>query len=140
MVRKRSKVLLAAGTRSVPATSRESGALSNDSESQPSSARAIDEHRTDIYLPPKFTFVFMLLFVLGFGVFWEVLEFAVGGLGTALGATVLTQYGLEDTMLDLVFDLIGAVIVATWGGARLSGVVEALAARLDVRVQRSGEE
>jgi hypothetical protein len=84
--------------------------------------------------------VFILLFVLAFGVFWEVIEFAVGGLGTVLGATVLTQYGIEDTMLDLVFDLIGAVVVATWGGARLSGVIEALTTRLDARVQRSREE
>jgi hypothetical protein len=104
------------------------------------SARAIDEHRTDVYLPPRFTFAFILLFVLAFGVFWEVVEFAVGGLGTVLSATVLTQYGLEDTMLDLVFDLAGAVIVATWGGARLSDVVEALTARLDARVQRSGKD
>ena len=104
------------------------------------SARAIDEHRTDVYLPPRFTFAFILLFVLAFGVFWEVVEFAIGGLGTVLGATVLTQYGLEDTMLDLVFDLARAVIVATWGGARLSDVVEALTAQLDARVQRSGKD
>jgi hypothetical protein len=102
------------------------------------SARAVDVHRADVYLPPTFTFVFILLFVLAFGVLWEVLEFAVGGLGTYLGATILTQYGLEDTMLDLVFDLVGAVIVATWGGTRLSGVVEALVARLDARRARLG--
>jgi hypothetical protein len=36
-------------------------------------------------------------------------------------------------MLDLVFDLAGAIVVATWGTARLSGVVDALTERLDVR-------
>lgn len=102
------------------------------------SARALDVHREDVYLPPKFTFAFILLFVLAFGVFWEVIEFAVGKLGAVLGGRVLTQYGLEDTMLDLVFDLVGAVIVATWGTARLSGVVDALADRLDTRRPRSG--
>jgi len=44
---------------------------------------------------------------------------------------VLTQYGLEDTMLDLIFDTAGAAVVAIWGGARLSGVVTALAERFD---------
>jgi hypothetical protein len=102
------------------------------------SARAVDVHREDVYLPPEFTFAFILLFVLAFGVFWEVIEFAVGGFGTLLGGRVLTQYGLEDTMLDLVFDLAGAVIVATWGTARLSGVVDDLVAGLDARERRSG--
>ena len=101
------------------------------------SARAIDVHRDDVSLPPKFMAVFILLFVLAFGVFWEVIEFAIGKLGALLGgAAVLTQYGLEDTMLDLVFDLVGAVIVALWGTARLSGVVDALADRLDARGPR----
>lgn len=103
------------------------------------SARAIDVHRDDVYFPPKFTFVFILLFVLAFGVFWEVIEFGVSKLGALLGGgAVLTQYGLEDTMFDLVFDLVGAVIVAIWGTARLSGVVDALADRLDARGRRPG--
>lgn len=99
-------------------------------------ARAIDEHRDDIYLPPRFMFVFILLFVLAFGVFWEVIEFAVSGLGSIIGAeSALTQYGLEDTMLDLVFNTLGAIIAATWGTAYLSGVVDALTERLNVRSQ-----
>ena len=80
--------------------------------------RAIDEHRDDIYLPPRFKFVFILLFVLAFGVFWEMIEFAVSGLGSVTGAeSALTQYGLEDTMLDLVFNTIGAIGAAAWGTA-----------------------
>jgi hypothetical protein len=97
-------------------------------------ARAIDEHREDIYLPPRFMFVFVLSFVLAVGVLWEVIEFAVGGLASVVGAeSALTQYGLEDTMLDLVFNTIGAIVVAIWGTAHLSGVVDALTERLDVR-------
>ena len=42
------------------------------------------------------------------------------------------------SLLDLVFDTVGAAVVAVWGGARLSGVAQALAARLDA--QRRGTE
>ncbi|MFC7223703.1 hypothetical protein ACFQKF_11235 [Halalkalicoccus sp. GCM10025322] len=95
-------------------------------------ARAFDQHTDDIYLPSQFMFVFILLFVLAFGVFWEVIEFAIAGVGPLLGiGTVLTQYGLEDTMFDLVFDTVGAVVVATWGTAHLNDLVGVLTARLD---------
>ncbi|UIO98532.1 hypothetical protein Hbl1158_08140 [Halobaculum sp. CBA1158] len=97
-------------------------------------ARALDEHSDAVSLPPRFMFVFILLFVSAFGVLWEVLEFAVGGLAAVLGSgNVLTQYGLEDTIYDLVFDLVGAVLVATWGTAHLTDVVGAVADRLDAR-------
>lgn len=97
-------------------------------------ARAFDLHTDEIHLPPRFMFVFILLFVLAFGVLWEVLEFAIAGVGPLLGlGSVLTQYGLEDTMLDLVFDMIGAVIVATWGTAHLNDLVGVLTVRLDGR-------
>ena len=94
--------------------------------------RALDEHSEEIYFPPKFVFVFLLLFVLAFGVLWEVLEFGIGGVTEALGSeSVLTQYGLEDTMLDLVFDTVGGIIVAVWGTAYLTGVSEAIRARFE---------
>ena len=95
--------------------------------------RAIDRHSDDIYLPPNFMFVFILLFTVAFGVIWEVIEFALGGLSTVVGASVLTQYGLEDTMLDLMFDTLGGIVVAVWGTAYLSDVVGALTSRLDGR-------
>ena len=93
--------------------------------------RAIDVHSEEIYLPPRFMFVFILLFTVAFGVFWEVIEFALGGLGSVVGGSILTQYGLEDTMLDLLFDLLGGIIVAVWGTAYLTDVVGALTRRLD---------
>jgi hypothetical protein len=52
-------------------------------------------------------------------------------------AAILTQYGLEDTMKDLLFDTVGGLLVALWGTAYLSDVVGALADRLDRR--RIGE-
>ncbi|NIS31206.1 MAG: hypothetical protein GWN07_12815, partial [Actinobacteria bacterium] len=66
-------------------------------------ARAFDQHSDQIHLPPRFMFVFILAFVVAFGVLWEVVEFGLGGASAMLGSgTVLTQYGLGDTMLDLV--------------------------------------
>lgn len=96
--------------------------------------RALDRHSSEIYLPPRFMFVFILLFVLAFGVFWEVIEFALSELATVVGSeSVLTQYGLEDTMLDLVFDTIGAVVVAVWGTAHLTDAVGVVTDWLDER-------
>jgi hypothetical protein len=86
--------------------------------------RALDRYSEEIAIPPRFMFVFILLFVMAFGVAWEVLEFTITLIAETTGnATILTQFGLSDTMLDLVFDTIGAVIVAIWGTAHLTGVV-----------------
>jgi hypothetical protein len=96
--------------------------------------RAIDEHSDAVSLPSKFVFVFILLFVLAFGVLWEVLEFVIGLAADELGAqTVLTQYGLTDSLMDLVFNTMGAVVVATWGTAHLQDVAGYIEKRLDER-------
>ncbi|WP_262177914.1 hypothetical protein [Haloarcula laminariae] len=96
--------------------------------------RALDRHSEEIYVPPRFMFVFILLFVLAFGVAWEVLEFSITLAAEATGnATILTQFGLGDTMLDLVFDTIGAIVVATWGTAHLTDIVGLLEEFLDGR-------
>ncbi|WP_275881841.1 hypothetical protein [Halorhabdus sp. BNX81] len=89
--------------------------------------RALDEHWNDVHLPDRFVFVFILLFVLAFGVFWEVIEFTTSAAATAIGGSpVLTQYGIEDTMKDLIFNTIGAVIVATWGTVYLNDFITQL--------------
>jgi hypothetical protein len=96
--------------------------------------RAVDEHSSDIHLPPRFVFVFILLFVLAYGVFWEILEFAIGQVAGLFGVgSVLTQYGLEDSMKDLVFNTIGAVVVTLWGTAHLNDVSGYIRERLDQR-------
>ena len=96
--------------------------------------RALDRHSEDIYVPPQFMFVFILMFVLAFGVLWEVLEFTITLAAEATGnATILTQFGLSDTMLDLVFDTIGAVVVAIWGTAHLTDIVGVVEDWLDGR-------
>lgn len=96
--------------------------------------RALHEHSDVIHIPPRFMFVFVIQFVIAFGVLWEVLEFALGGVSATLGSgAVLTQYGIEDTMMDLLFDVVGAVIVGLWGTAHLTDVVGALQERLTER-------
>jgi hypothetical protein len=92
-------------------------------------ARAIDAHSEAVYLPPRFTFVFVVLFVMAFGVIWEVLEFGIGGAANTFGVQqVLIQHGIDDSMTDLLFDAVGAVVVGTWGQlhTRLDEVVEAI--------------
>lgn len=96
--------------------------------------RALDRHSEEIYVPDRFMFVFILMFVLAFGVAWEVLEFTITLAAAATGnATILTQFGLGDTMLDLVFDTIGAIVVAIWGTAHLTDIVGIVEEWLDGR-------
>ena len=95
---------------------------------------ALDEHSEFVHMPPKVLFVFMLMFVLAFGVVWELLEFYISVGAALVGAdTVLTQYGLEDTVLDMFYNTVGGLLVAVFGSAHLSGVSRELAARLDAR-------
>nr|WP_211250888.1 hypothetical protein [Haladaptatus cibarius] len=90
--------------------------------------RALDVHADSIYLPKEFMFVFILLFTLAFGVLWELLEFGLDGVASMTGTeSVLAQYSLGNTMLDLVFDTVGGVVVALWGARYLSHVSDALA-------------
>lgn len=97
--------------------------------------RAFDEHSDGVHLPSRFTFVFVLVFVMAFGVIWELLEFAVGAMGqaTGVGATGFTQHGLSDTMLDLVFDTLGGIVVGIWGTIYLTDVVDSVRERLEGR-------
>ena len=54
------------------------------------------------------------------GVVWELFEFSLGVLSTLTGVPPpLTQAGLDDTATDLLFDAVGAVVVAVWATASL---------------------
>jgi hypothetical protein len=100
-----------------------------------STVRALDEHDPNVDIPSRLMFVFILMFVLAFGVFWEVMEFVVGAIADLTGVRVLTQYGLEDTMKDMIFNTIGGLFVAVWGTAYLTDVVGAIQDRLEARGQ-----
>lgn len=85
-------------------------------------------------MPPAFMFVYLLLFIVAFGVVRELFEFLIAEAAAAFGtAKVLTQYGLEDTVLDPFYDVLGGVMVAIFATAHLTDVSEQLAARLDAR-------
>lgn len=61
-------------------------------------------------------FVLILLLVVSVGVLWEIMEFATDRLLLAVGVTpILAQYGLADTMTDILFNTVGAIVVAVWG-------------------------
>ncbi|SFC61571.1 hypothetical protein SAMN05444422_11228 [Halobiforma haloterrestris] len=96
--------------------------------------RAVHVHTTDVYIPPKLMTTFILLFVLAAGVSWEILEFAVDQSAIRLGLdAVLAQYGIDDTIVDLVFNAVGAVIVTLWGTVYLTDVVDSISELLEHR-------
>jgi hypothetical protein len=50
------------------------------------------------------------------GVLWELVEYAIHGVSRRVGLEpLLIQYGREDTLLDLAFDLLGALLVLAFG-------------------------
>lgn len=87
--------------------------------------RAVDLHNEAIRIPTRFAFVFILVVVLAFGVVWELFEFGLDLLADETGITMpLAQHGLDDTVLDMTYNTLGALVVATFGQAHLSGVAE----------------
>lgn len=99
--------------------------------------QAFDDYSDAIYFPPRFTFVFIVLVTLAFGVLWELLEFVARELADLVGAEpVLVVYGLEDTVVDLLFDAIGAVLVGLFGTESVEGLVDQLTERFDAWAER----
>ncbi|NHN46061.1 hypothetical protein G9464_00420 [Halostella sp. JP-L12] len=102
---------------------------------------ALDESSSAVDFPPKFRFVFIVLFVVAFGVVWEIAEFASGGLASLFGGqAVLAQYGMRDIVLDLVFNGLGAVAVALWGTGYFDGVATVLSRGVAGVFGRQGED
>jgi hypothetical protein len=94
--------------------------------------RAYQEHTEHVRMGPKFTFVYLVVFVMAFGVFWELIEFYVAVSAELFGIPrVLTQYGLDDTVLDLVYDTIGGLLVAIFGTTHLTGISDQLRGRFE---------
>ncbi|PSQ09038.1 hypothetical protein BRC95_01945 [Halobacteriales archaeon QS_5_68_33] len=77
---------------------------------------ALDKGSDRVRFPEEFRLAFVVVFILAFGVLWEIAEFAGGAVGkTVTGQEVLIQYGIVDIVSDLVFNTIAAVAVALWG-------------------------
>ncbi|UPV98829.1 hypothetical protein M0R88_09820 [Halorussus gelatinilyticus] len=81
--------------------------------------KAIDRESDRTTLPSELQFAFILVFVMAFRVLWEILEFGTEQLAATLGGkALLVQYGLDDVILDLVFNQVGALAVAAFDVAR----------------------
>ena len=88
-------------------------------------ARAIDLHNDEIHIPRRFFFVYIFVVVLSFGVIWELFEFGLDIVADTTGVTMpLAQHGLDDTVLDSMYNSLGALLVAAFGQAHLTGVAE----------------
>ncbi|MGM0371737.1 MAG: hypothetical protein ACQEQJ_04435 [Halobacteriota archaeon] len=93
--------------------------------------RALQGHVPNVEFPRRFEFALIVVLVIAFGVLWEVAEFVIAELSLWLGAEpVLTQYGVGDTMLDLIFDVVGAVLVGILGSTRVDAMTAMLAGHL----------
>lgn len=88
-------------------------------------ARVIDLHSEAIHIPTQFVFVYLFIVVLAFGVIWELFEFGLDLLSAETGLTMpLAQYGLDDTVVDMLYNSLGALLVALFGQAHLTGIAE----------------
>ena len=115
--------------------------LPNPRENVPDRGRLLPGRRllvaltyTGFALPPVVVglFVYILLFTMAFGVLWEVLEYSARFVTDFVGVeAVLIQFSVEDTIVDLMFDFVGAVLVALFGTPRLQSLVGTLTDRLD---------
>lgn len=78
-------------------------------------AHGLELHTDRVSFSPRFRGAFIVLFVLAIGVLWELLEFTSGLAIGLVGEPVLAQYGVDDIVKDLVFNTVGALLVALWG-------------------------
>ncbi|MGQ9586836.1 MAG: hypothetical protein ACUVT7_00420 [Thermoplasmata archaeon] len=76
---------------------------------------AIDKYVDSIDLPGPFLAFFIVMFTMAFGVIWELLEF---GNDQLTGSKL--QYSLSDSMVDMMFDAFGGIIVAAAGAHYLT--------------------
>jgi uncharacterized membrane protein YjdF len=80
-------------------------------------AVVLDQYTEAIKMNHQMIIFFVLIFTMGLGALWEIGEFLCDSiLGTQM------QLGLEDTVWDLIFDLIGGGIIAIFGNFYLKRV------------------
>ncbi|WP_135304918.1 hypothetical protein [Haloarcula amylovorans] len=94
--------------------------------------RAFEEHSPDITVPDSFRGFFVVIFVLAFGVSWEVFEFTAVVLAQAIGTDApVAVFGIEDIVTDMVANMAGGIVVALWGTRYFRGLAGFLRTRLD---------
>lgn len=91
---------------------------------------ALERHSSEIDLPAKLRGIFILVFVLAFSVAWEVFEFGAVWLSQMLGVTSPVQvFGIDDIVTDMIFNVVGGIIVAVWGAEYFDDLVPFLRRR-----------
>ena len=92
--------------------------------------RAFELHSDTLDVSSEFRGLFIVVFVLSFGVVWEVFEFGAVKVSRLIGVdSPVKVFGVDDIVTDFVFNTVGAVLVALWGTDRFSGLVGFLARR-----------
>ena len=87
--------------------------------------RALDLHHDEIHLPKRYIFVYIIIFVMAFGVIWELFEYGLDVVALETGLEMpLAQHGIDDTVRDMMFNTLGAIVVATAAQVHLSPTAE----------------
>ena len=81
------------------------------------------EERTHLKLPPAFVAIFAFCFSVALGTLWEVYEYTLDGIlglnmqkyQTEAGVDFVGRIALEDTMKDIIVDMLGALAMAVIG-------------------------
>ena len=67
----------------------------------------------------------VLAAIVGLGTFWELLEYVIHAISRRLGIEpVLVHYNNRETVLDLLFNLVGALIVIAFGDRLLRNFIQ----------------
>lgn len=75
--------------------------------------RAVEREARGVAIPAAIVPLLVLDATLAAGVLWELFEFAVGAVGGYVGAgSLLTVYGVDDVVTDLVFTGLGGLVAA----------------------------
>lgn len=92
--------------------------------------RTVERHSAEVNVPSAFRGLFIVVFVLAFGMLWEVFEFSAVEVSKTLGvSSPVIVFGIDDIVTDLVFNTVGAVVVALWGTQHFGGLARFLSAR-----------
>lgn len=76
-----------------------------------------ESERLDMHIKPGFVAFFAFMFALGVGALWEIFEFTMDTLfGMNMQKPMLDDpSGLTDTMIDLIVDALGALVISVMG-------------------------
>lgn len=93
--------------------------------------RAFEEHSAEVTVTEAFRGLFVVVFVLAFGVVWEVFEFVavVGGRAVGTG-TPVRVFGIDDIVTDMLANAAGGVLIALWGSRYFGGLADFIRTRL----------